>query len=79
MKPTLTHIARPSAVETLRNQEIMPLEIAATGPIVKGSALTYLLFKGGFTAKKTCENPALRVGETRLAYRFGLEAKRLRG
>ena len=36
IKPTLTHIARPSAVETFRDQEFMPKGLALDGPTVKG-------------------------------------------
>ncbi|HIL73379.1 MAG TPA: hypothetical protein EYG44_04045 [Verrucomicrobia bacterium] len=78
MKPTHTHIARASAVETFRDQEFMQVEVASGGPSVKGGSLTDLSFKAGFMEKTACENPALRVRKTRLAKRFGLEAKRLR-
>ena len=36
IKPTLTHIARQSAVETSRDQEFMPDGLALDGPTVKG-------------------------------------------
>jgi hypothetical protein len=78
MKPTHTHIARASAVETFRDQEFIQVEVASGRPSVKGGSLTDLSFKAGFMAKMACENPALRVRKTRLAKRFGLEAKRLR-
>jgi hypothetical protein len=78
MEPTHTHIARASAVETLRDQEFIQVGLASGRPSVKGGSVTDLSFKAGFIAKTACENPALRVRKTRLVKRFGLEAKRLR-
>ena len=78
MEPTHTHIARASAVETFRDQEFIQLGLASGRPSVKGGSVTDLSFKAGFIGKRACEKPALRVRETRLAKRFGLEAKRLR-
>jgi len=79
MKPMLSHIASRNGVDALRNQEFMPLAIAASGPIVKGLCARCLPFNAGFAVNPGCENPALRVGKTRLAKRLGLEAKWLRG
>jgi len=79
MKAMLSHIASRNGVDALRNQEFMPLAIAASGPIVKGLCARCLPFNAGFAVNPGCENPALRVSKTRLVKRLELETKRLPG